>query len=151
MEFDLLGDPIPEGWAKRGRPPHVPTEEKRKIVMSLAAFDWSMEKIAAALSITPPTLRKFYFRELQAKAEARARVEGGAIAALVEQALAGNVQAIDKLLKRLDKRDLDKLADAAANRGRREPAVGKKEAAMQAAASVRGKFAPPPAPGSALN
>lgn len=150
VEFDLLGDPIPEGFGRRGRPPHTATDEKRRLVMTLAAFDWSMEKIAAALAITPPTLRKHYFRELRQKAEARARVEGAALAALVEQARCGNVQAIDKLLRRFERRDLDELAAKVSTRGgqaAKAPApIGKKEQRIQAASEVRGKFAPPAPP-----
>ncbi len=147
-DFDLLGDPIPEGFGKRGRPPHVATEEKRKLVMQLLAFDWSLEKIAAALSITPPTLRKNYFRELKAKAEARARVEAKCINALMGQVDAGNVSAIDKYFKRLEKHDQKATAERVANRGQQsgKRPLGKKEARKQAANELTGRFAPPQAP-----
>lgn len=147
-DFDLLGDPIPEGWGKRGRPPHTPTDEKRKQVIMLQAFGWTLEKIAAALSISPPTLRKVYFRELKARLEARARVEAKLIAALMEQVEAGNVSAIDKFFKRLDKADLAALGEMVANRGKAEKSapMGKKDQAKQAAKDVAGKYAPPAAP-----
>ena len=146
--FDLLGDPIPEGFGKRGRPPHMPTAEKRKIVMMLLAFEWSQERIAAALSITPPTLRKNYFRELKFREEARARVEAKLLDALMIEVEAGNVSAIDKFLKRLDKHDLAALADRVGNRARekKQPKLGKKEQQREAAGQISGKFAPPPAP-----
>ena len=108
-----------------GRPPHLVTEEKRNIVMQLCAFDWSLERIAAALSITPPTLRKNYFRELKAKAEARARVEAKLLAALMAEADKGNVAAIDKYFKRLDKHDIN---TAAPRQQAKPPTVGKKAA-----------------------
>ncbi|WP_075216089.1 sigma factor-like helix-turn-helix DNA-binding protein [Mongoliimonas terrestris] len=147
VEYDLLGDPIPEGSAKRGRPPHVQTDEKRRQVMVLAAFGWSMESIAAALGVTPPTLRKHYFRELKEKAEARARVEGAALAALVEQARTGNVQAIDKLLARFARLDEKALSERIVNRGVASPVrKGKKEMQVEAAQQVAGKFAPPSPP-----
>ncbi len=39
-DFGLLGDPIPETWGKRGRPPHRPTENNRnKIRLLLAGVD----------------------------------------------------------------------------------------------------------------
>ena len=63
-DFDLLGDPIPDGFGKRGRPPHVPNEEKRKLVMMLQALDWGQPEIADALSITEPTLKKHYFQQM---------------------------------------------------------------------------------------
>ncbi|QMV00153.1 hypothetical protein GHV40_01020 [Devosia sp. D6-9] len=145
--LDLLGDPIPDGFGKRGRPEHRVTDEKRRLVMQLQAFDWSDTKIAAALSITPPTLRKHYFRELKAKAEARARVEGKLLASLMDQAEAGNVTAIDKYFKRLDRHDLKRLAEeqqqsAPADRTK----MGKKQQQLEAAHDVRGKFAPPSPP-----
>ena len=46
LDFDLLGDPIPEGFGKRGRPVHTPTVEKRRLVIQLMAFDWSVEQIS---------------------------------------------------------------------------------------------------------
>ncbi|TXC73955.1 hypothetical protein FSZ31_04335 [Sphingorhabdus soli] len=105
-DFDLLGDRIPEGFGRRGRPPHVPSDENRQKVILLAAFDKNEEQIAAALSITPPTLRKHYFRELKFRLESRQRLEGKLLLALVQQVEAGNVSAIDKLWKRLDRHDL---------------------------------------------
>jgi hypothetical protein len=125
--FDLLGDPIPEGFGRRGRPPHRVTDEKRKLVIQLQAFDWTMERIAAALSITPPTLRKNYFRELRAKAEARAKVDAALRQALWAQAEAGNLTAIKEYVKLLDKHD---LAIAATVAPRKQPKLGKKEAAL---------------------
>lgn len=146
--FDLLGDPIMEAETKRGRPPHVPTDEKRRTIIQLLAFGWTVEKIAAALAITPPTLRKNYFRELKTKTEARFRVEAKLISALMSEAEAGNVAAIDKYFKRLDKHDLDDLAERVKTRGQpeAEPTRGKKQQQKEAAGKVGGKFAPPPAP-----
>lgn len=151
QDFDLLGDPIPEGFGKRGRPAHVPTDEKRRLVIALQAFDWPIDRIAAALSITPPTLRKNYFRELKARAEARARTDAKLIGALLDQVDAGNVAAIKEMSRRLDKHDLDRLAEAIKSRGQQNQAQpesrkGKKEMAQEAAAAVTGLFAPPRAP-----
>lgn len=148
-DFDLLGDPIPEGFGKRGRPPHVVTEEKRNKVMLLQAFGWSLEKIAAALSISPPTLRKNYFRELRAREEARAVLEGTTLSSLWNQASSGNVAAIKEMLKRLDKHDLQTFTAKVAQPGGKpdkEVRLGKKEALRQAAGEVKGKYAPPPPP-----
>ena len=134
VNFDLLGDPIPTAFRGRGRPPHEATDEKRRIVIQLLAFDWSLEKIAAALSITPPTLRKNYFRELRVKAEARARVEAVLLGSLMDAAKAGNAAAVDKYLKRLDRHDLDAIRAreaATGDRARREKKLGKKEKALE--------------------
>lgn len=111
----------------------MPTDENRRKVMLLAAFDKNEEQIAAALSITPPTLRKHYFRELRARLEARHRLEGKLLAALVKEVDAGNVSAMDKLFKRLDRHDLATGATSQPPRQAKPPKKGKKEAAVEAA------------------
>jgi len=137
-DLDLLGDPIPEGLGRRGRPPHMPTDENRRKVVVLAAFDKNEEQIAAALSITAPTLRKHYFRELRGRLEARQRLEGKLLSALLAEVDKGNVSAIDKLWKRLDRHDL------AVPRPQPKPTkkLGKKEQAVVDAktASVEGEW-----------
>ncbi len=75
QNFDLFGDPIPENHGKRGRPPHMVTQENRNKVMMLLALGRSNERIAAALGITAPTLRKNYFRELKGRLDARERLD----------------------------------------------------------------------------
>lgn len=135
-DFDLLGDPIPEGHGRKGRPPHNPTLENRRKVMVLAAFDKNEEQIAAALAITPPTLRKHYFRELRGRLEARHRVEGKLLVALLTEVDKGNVSAIDKLFKRFDRHDLaigNVVRPVKATKG---PKKGKKETAIEQAHSA---------------
>lgn len=135
-DFDLLGDPIPDGFGKRGRPAHIPTMENRRKVMVLAAFDKNEEQIAAALSITPPTLRKHYFRELRDRLEARQRLEGKLFSALLAEVDKGNVSAIDKLFKRMDRHDLATGAMVRPVKSGKPPKKGKKEAAVEAAHSA---------------
>ncbi|WIW88973.1 hypothetical protein K3M67_03045 [Sphingobium sp. V4] len=135
-DFDLLGDPIPEGHGRRGRPAHMPTDENRRKVMLLAAFDKNEEQIAAALSITPPTLRKHYFRELRSRLEARHRLEGKLLSALVKEVDAGNVSAIDKLFKRLDRHDLATGAGMQRAKETKPAKKGKKESAIEQAHSA---------------
>lgn len=127
-DFDLLGDPVPEGMGRRGRPPHLVTEENRRKVILLMALDKNEDQIAAALSITPPTLRKHYFRELKARLEARQRVEGKLMIALDREIAKGNVSAIDKMLKLLDRHDmrLGRVPSARPPKVR-EHQIGKKE------------------------
>ena len=43
--FDLLGDPIPERWGKRGRPPHIPIERNRNKIRLLLALGWTNLRI----------------------------------------------------------------------------------------------------------
>lgn len=107
--------------------------------MVLAAFDKNEEQIAAALSITPPTLRKHYFRELRSRLEARQRLEGKLLASLLTEVDKGNVSAIDKLWKRLDRHDLATGAPAKTVRNVRPaktPKLGKKEQAVADAATA---------------
>ncbi|MBN8958570.1 MAG: hypothetical protein J0H17_18695 [Rhizobiales bacterium] len=61
QSFDLFGDPIPENWGKRGRPQHMRTVENINKVTMLVSLGWSNERVANALDITLPTLRKHYF------------------------------------------------------------------------------------------
>lgn len=126
-DLDLLGDPIPEGLGKRGRPPHLPTHENRRKVMVLAAFDRNEEQIAAALSISVPTLKKHYFRELRSRLEARQRVEGKLLLRLIDEADKGNVTAIDKLYKRLDRHDMMVPGRLHQAKAAKPPKLGKKE------------------------
>lgn len=158
--FDLLGDPIPEGFGKRGRPPHLPTQKNRNKVMLLQALDWSAERIAKALGITTPTLRKHYFRELRARAEARQRVEGALLARLWEKVDAGDVGAMKAFRQVLDRHDLvnGHAAFAGTEIPRPLPApakperLGKKEQAVADAATAGAGTAwgedllPPPTP-----
>lgn len=100
--FDLLGDPIPPNFGKRGRPPHVPTTENRNKVILLLAQGWTDARIAGALGITTPTLRKHYFRELRVREEARDRVESIGLLTLWQQGRAGNTAAMKEFFRRFD-------------------------------------------------
>jgi len=139
-DFDLLGDPIPDGIGKRGRPPHLVTAENRRKVMVLAAFDKNEAQIAAALGISGPTLKKHYFRELKSRLEARQRLEGKLLGALMKEVDAGNVSAIDKVFKRLDRHDLAiGVQPAAKARTAKAPKLGKKAQAEIDAQDVTGE------------
>lgn len=146
VNFDLLGDPIPEGWGKRGRPPHQPSEEKRRLVIALAAFDKTKTEIAAALGITQKTLDKHYFRELRSLDSARLRLEGTLMTSLLKEVSQGNVSAINSMWKRIDKHDLSRLAVSKARTPAAGDKPGKKKQAVEAAQGVGGKYAPPAAP-----
>ncbi len=139
VRFDLLGDPIPEGWGKRGRPPHVRTDQNANKVMLLLAMGWPNQRIAHALGITPPTLRKHYFRELRSREEARDRMEARRFELLWEQMNQGNVAAIKEFGRIVEAQDRAALAHTFAEseadppRPVRQPPMGKKEAAALAA------------------
>lgn len=154
-DFDLFGDPIPDTFRGRGRPPHVPTIESRQKCVLLAAVGRSPNEIAAALSITAKTLRKHYSRELRDHDRARLKLEGKLLTALVKEVDKGNVSANKELNKRVEKAHLQGVSDRVASRGAVKPSkaekLGKKEAAKAAAGEVTGKFAPPSPPSRLIN
>ena len=140
-KYDLLGDPIPENFGKRGRPPHIPTQENRNRVRLLLGLDWDIERIAKSLRITKPTLRKHYFSELKHQDEARHQVEAVHLEMLWDQCKAGNVAAIKEWRRMMDRAQQEeadrKLRQDQAPPGPRKAApLGKKEAADQDAQSA---------------
>lgn len=137
LDFDLLGDPIPEGWGKRGRPPHVPNDEKRNKVMMLMAMGWPDERIGNALGITAKTLRKHYFPQLKARDHARDRVEGARMSALWAAVQSGSVPAIKYLGEVFARLDLARTAREYEDGPRpKEVDLGKKAAAAVSATTA---------------
>lgn len=58
-----------------GNPPHVPTEENRKIVKALVAYGVVQDDIAKQLDVSVDTLQRHYRREIDTSAnEANAKV-----------------------------------------------------------------------------
>lgn len=146
--FDLLGDPIPDGWNQRGRPAHIATEKNRNKVIMLLAFGWKDERIAHALGITPPTLRKHYFSELRVREEARDRLDATLAYRMLEGAMSGNVGAakeFSRIQERIELYSLSKTLSATPTVQKPEK-LGKKQERMIAAQKVVGKFAPPEPP-----
>jgi hypothetical protein len=135
--LDLFGDPVPANWGRRGRPQHIATHENRNKVKLLLALGWSTERIAQALSITTPTLRKNYFRELKFRDEARSKLDARLRELLWLECCKGNVAAI-KEFRKLQERD-DVIAGHAAfyaigrEQEDKQPKLGKKEQAELAA------------------
>ncbi|MCK1684261.1 hypothetical protein IVA87_33965 [Bradyrhizobium sp. 147] len=135
--FDLFGDPVPSNWGGRGRPEHVPTQQNRNRVSLLVALGWSAPRIAAALYVTPPTLRKHYFSELKFAQVARDRLVAQLGLKLLEGVNAGNVSAIREFQKFIERNDLMLYGQTApqprkpdADKPAKAPKVGKKEAAV---------------------
>jgi transcription initiation factor TFIIIB Brf1 subunit/transcription initiation factor TFIIB len=62
---DLLGDPLREPRDPRGRKKHRVTDENRLKISALRADGRTQAEIAEAIGISEPTLREYYFRELQ--------------------------------------------------------------------------------------
>jgi len=134
--FDLFGDPVPANWGQRGRPEHVPTQQNRNRVSMLVAMGWSNARIAAALFITQPTLRKHYFSELKFREVARDRLVAGLLTKHWELFMAGNVAAGKEFRDLLKENDLmlyGQTARPQQQKPAKEPKLGKKEAALAAA------------------
>ncbi len=102
VAFDLLGDPIPPNKGKRGRPQHVPTKENANKIMLLLAQGWTDVRIAGALGITIPTLKKHYFSVLKTRDIARDRVESIGLLSLWNMGREGNVAAMKEYFRRHD-------------------------------------------------
>lgn len=135
-KFDLFGMPIPEGHGKRGRPSHIPTTETINRVKMLLAFGWSNERIAGALKLSQPTLRKNYFQVLEQRSAARDQMEAARALKLWDLAMAGNVGAFKELARVIEKNDA--MVAARAYRGddddeTKPEKIGKKEQAQIAA------------------
>lgn len=137
--LDLFGDPVPANRGRRGRPQHIPTQENRNKVNMLLALGWSNERIAAALRITQPSLRKHYFSELKYREVARDRLDATVAMKLWEQVEAGNVGAMREFNRFLEKNDIAVGHSAFYGQQRREVEAerevpqGKKEHAAAAA------------------
>ncbi|HEY0182340.1 MAG TPA: hypothetical protein VGC09_05975 [Rhodopila sp.] len=136
QNFDLLGDPIPDGWGKPGRPPHIATEKNRNKVMMLLALGWSNDRIAQALSITTPTLRKNYLQQLRVRDEARDRLLACLFERCWDGVQDGNVGAIKQFERMLERNDLLLgVPPVRSDKPRKEPKLGKKQQALQDARS----------------
>ena len=98
--IDLLGDPYRPLPDKRGRRKLRYDPQVYDLVEAYAADGMSQDDIAAALTISPKTLRANFSRELAA-GPARRRAE--LLAALADKAKAGNMAAIKLSLERIEK------------------------------------------------
>ncbi len=128
---DLFGDPIPEGWGKRGRPQHIATAANRNKVSMLLALGWNNERIARALSITPPTLRKNYFRELKFRDEARDRLDARTAMLFWTQFEGGSSAAGKAFRKFVEQNDLMLYGQSSRPQAEEKgPKLGKKEQAL---------------------
>lgn len=102
IAFDLLGDPIPANFGKRGRPPHIPTKSHRETVVIGLAQGWPDGRIASALGLTVKTFRKHYRQELKTRDIARDRIELIGLHTLFAMGRAGNVSAMKEYFSRHD-------------------------------------------------
>lgn len=134
--FDLFGEPVPANWGQRGRPEHIASQQNRNRVSMLVALGWSNKRIAEALFVTLPTLRKHYFSELKFREVARDRLNATMATKLWDLFMSGNVAAGKEFRDLLEKNDLmlyGQTAQPAKPDVAKEPKLGKKEAALAAA------------------
>ena len=103
----------------------------------------SVEQIAIRLSISEPTLRKYYFRELQDGADLASAILNEK---LWERAMSGNVSAMKALKADMDRRRAVGTAPIV-----KEPVIGKKAEREARAKATSGLFAVPPGPRLAIN
>jgi hypothetical protein len=130
--LDLFGDPVREYRPQGGRPPHIATQENRNKVSMLLAFGWNNERIARALRITLPTLRRRYFSELRSRDQARDRLDASLAMSLWRQVEAGNVSAMREFRSLVEHNDL-MLLGGQRQSPEKQPKLGKKEEAVLAA------------------
>lgn len=110
--------PAPEKPKRRGaggRKSYRPNERDREKVEVLVAAGMTVEDIARAMSITEPTLRKHFGRELETGA---LRKRGEMLFALNRAALKGNVAAVKEALAIMDRADLATLQDQVRGKGK---------------------------------
>lgn len=127
----------------RGRPPHVPDEKSVNKVKMLLAFGWANPRIANALGISEPTLRRHYFSVLKVRAIARDALDARRAELLWAQVEKGNVGAMkqfDRLLEENDRmtrsrrvQDEEDDQDEAPQPAKAKGYVGKKGLATDAA------------------
>ncbi|WP_245313826.1 hypothetical protein [Bradyrhizobium elkanii] len=102
----------------------------------LVGLGWSNERIAGAMLITLPTLRKYYFSELNLREVARDRLDARLAMKLWEQVEAGNVGAMREFRKVQEHNDLMLYGQQRPAAPADKPAaerLGKKDAAIVAA------------------
>ena len=94
----------------------------------LVALGWSNKRIAAAMFVTLPTLRKHYFSELKFREVARDRLNAAMATKLWELFLDGNVAAGKEFRDLLETNDLMLYGQTAPPEApAKEPKLGKKE------------------------
>jgi hypothetical protein len=146
---DLFGNPWEPPRDPRGRRRHKPSPQGRENVALLKAGGASDEDIALQCGLSVPTLRKYYFRELESGVSL---AKNELLKVLYEKAKGGNVSAIKAYLaeagkaKAFEAMRKQRAPQESAAAPKAEERVGKKEQRQQAAAQVGGLYAPGAAP-----
>ena len=118
----------------RGRPKHVPDDESIGKVQMGLALGWNNERIANALSISLPTLRKAYKRQLAERELARDQLDLRKAQIVWSQVEKGNIGAVREFNRLIEKNDLmlygQTIKPQSITKTVKEPKLGKKEAAL---------------------
>ncbi|QFT31804.1 hypothetical protein FIV00_15030 [Labrenzia sp. THAF82] len=109
QDFDLFGNPLVTAPKKAGRPKHQKSAEIENKIKMLLTFGWSNERIARAVGISQPTMRRNYFQVLKLREFQRDMMTAAKAMKLWELGMSGNVGAFKEFEKLLDRNDMMKL------------------------------------------
>lgn len=142
---DLLGDPWTPPRDPRGRRRHKRIPQVAENVALLRASGLSVEAIAQRIGLSEPTLRKYYFRELD---DGPALARAVLAEAMWAKAKAGNVSAARYIREEFCGGETKDAANRVRRRAESEATpIGKKAERQAAAARVGGgRFATPAPP-----
>lgn len=121
--FDLFGNPVREGYGKRGRPAFEATEKDRNKVKLLLALGWSIERIANGVGVSPATLKRYFRAELKQRDAMRDRLDARRFEIAMEQANVGNVTALRELGSMIDRNDRMEIERTMGSRSREDERV----------------------------
>lgn len=114
-EVDLFGYLDRPGRGQKGRPPFAATQRDRNRVRLLLALGWSNPRIANAIEVSLPTLRRYFRQELKARDAMRDRLDARRFEVAMEQTNAGNVGALKELGKMIEQNDRMEIEREMAN------------------------------------
>ncbi|OYR18937.1 hypothetical protein [Brucella thiophenivorans] len=117
IEFDLFGQPVREGFGKKGRPPYAPSEKDRNKVKLLLALGWSISRIGNALDVSGKTIQRYFSLELKSRDGMRDRLDARRFEIAMDQANAGNVTALRELGAMIERNDRMVIEAAMGSKG----------------------------------
>ena len=124
---DLLGDPWTPPRDPRGRKRHKRNKQVAESVAVLRASGSTVEEVALRTGLSEPTLRKYYFRELD---EGRVLARQMVVEAMYQKALAGNAGAARFIREEFERGEGNvPLKAKPVEKPAKEEALGKKAAA----------------------
>jgi hypothetical protein len=103
--LDLFGQPIYDWQGKPGRPRYERTEKDCNKVKLLLALGWSNERVANGIGVSLATLKRYFRAELKIRAVMRDRLNARRVEIAMEQANAGNIQALRELGRMIEVND----------------------------------------------